>query len=344
MNQIQLNVNVCNCIGRISLKRWASDTLVTTLNPFWTGHSFSQLHPKLISCSGIIKPLDVRVLTNSLPRFFVNFSTSTASRRTATMISRPLLTVCILAICRSYLNRWMNLNEWKKIITYISPVKPERQAQWWRQTGKDVGNYSTSRGVRTWRTLAQVITCDFCCFLQRAIHGAHSPCSNRNVRGELGICDARVYTVCVKHVGDRFSTRAPVQSLATAIQRRTKTRITALCEDPGYRYQVLSLPNGLSKLGERNLISAVCRLRWIRTHNFLIDIPACYHRAITALEHRDTLHLHRGTHAKFFVIVFLFFAIDCEIFYWISTPSKISIVTNSPTRFTCAFLHRTSPW
>ena len=54
-------------------------------------------------------------------------------------------------------------------------------------------------------------------------------------------------------------------------------------EDPGYRKPVLILPNGLSKLGERahdrNKISAV---GGIRTHNLLIDSPACYRWAITA--------------------------------------------------------------
>ena len=51
--------------------------------------------------------------------------------------------------------------------------------QW--QFGKDVGTYCTSRGVRTWRILAQVITCDFYCFSQRALHGVHSSCSHRSV-------------------------------------------------------------------------------------------------------------------------------------------------------------------
>ena len=71
------------------------------------------------------------------------------------------------------------MNERMNLITYISPVKPEGQAhgcilrqsmvsirqsirQW--QSGKDVGNYSTSREVKTWFILAQVITGDFFCF------------------------------------------------------------------------------------------------------------------------------------------------------------------------------------
>ena len=51
-----------------------------------------------------------------------------------------------------------------------------------------------------------------------------------------------------------------------------------------FRKPVLILLNGLSKLGEQardtNLISAVGE---IETHNLLIDSPASYHWAITAL-------------------------------------------------------------
>ena len=49
-------------------------------------------------------------------------------------------------------------------------------------------------------------------------------------------------------------------------------------EDLGHRKPALILPNGLSKHGERahdrNFLSAV---GGIRTHNLLIDSPACYH-------------------------------------------------------------------
>ena len=49
-------------------------------------------------------------------------------------------------------------------------------------------------------------------------------------------------------------------------------------EDPGYRKLVLILPNGLSKPGKRahagNFVSV---MGGIRTHNLLIDSPACYH-------------------------------------------------------------------
>ena len=49
-------------------------------------------------------------------------------------------------------------------------------------------------------------------------------------------------------------------------------------DDPGHRKPVLILPNGLSKSVERahdrNLISAA---GGIRTHNLLIESPACYY-------------------------------------------------------------------
>ena len=49
-------------------------------------------------------------------------------------------------------------------------------------------------------------------------------------------------------------------------------------EDSSHRKPVLILQNGLNKPGERvhdrNLISAV---GMIRTHNLLINSPACYH-------------------------------------------------------------------
>ena len=58
--------------------------------------------------------------------------------------------------------------------------------------------------------------------------------------------------------------------------------------DPGHRKSVLILPNGLSKSGERahvrNLISA---MGGIQTHNLLIDNPACYHWAVTALSDEE---------------------------------------------------------
>ena len=47
---------------------------------------------------------------------------------------------------------------------------------WW-----GCGRLFTSRAVRTWRILAQVIVCDFCCFSQHALLDVHILCSHRCV-------------------------------------------------------------------------------------------------------------------------------------------------------------------
>ena len=64
----------------------------------------------------------------------------------------------------------------------------------------DIGNYSTSCGVKTWRILAQVITHDFCGFSQHTLHGMQSPCSQE--------CDevrwAYAMPVCVLFVSSRW--------------------------------------------------------------------------------------------------------------------------------------------
>ena len=62
---------------------------------------------------------------------------------------------------------------------------------------KDVGNYSTSRGVRTRRILAHVITDDFAA--SRSVpYMAHIAHVVTGVWcGEVGICDVRVCTICV---------------------------------------------------------------------------------------------------------------------------------------------------
>ena len=67
--------------------------------------------------------------------------------------------------------------------------------------------------MRTWRILAQVIACDFCCFSQRALHGVHIPCGHRSVVrwGGHMRCPC-VYCLCLADQAS-FSTRAPVQSL-----------------------------------------------------------------------------------------------------------------------------------
>ena len=63
-------------------------------------------------------------------------------------------------------------------------------------------------------------------------------------------------------------------------------------EEMGHRTPILILSNELSKPGERthdrNVISAV---GGIRTHNLLIDSPACYQWAITATENAEIYKL-----------------------------------------------------
>ena len=126
-------------------------------------------------------------------------------------------------------------NKWMKFIAYIPPVKPEVQAQvcspavdrnyyvrqW--QSGKDVDNYSTSRGEINLHILPQVIKCDCCCFSRRALHGVgvHKPCSHRSVvRWGGHMRWPYVYCLCLAGRVS-FSTRALVQSPTTANQRRT---------------------------------------------------------------------------------------------------------------------------
>ena len=129
------------------------------------------------------------------------------------------------------LNEWMNLNEFYNLYparetrgsspgVYSPAVDGNYSIRQW-QSGKDVGNYSTSRVVKTWRILSQVITCEFCCFSQRALHGVHNPCSRRSVVrwGGHMRCPCAFCLCLAGRVS--FSTRAPVQSLTTANQRRT---------------------------------------------------------------------------------------------------------------------------
>ena len=152
--------------------------------------------------------------------------------------------------------------EWINVITYIPPSIPEGHAQgcilrrsmvsvrWW-QSGEDMDNYSSSRLVRTWRILAQVIICGFCCFSQRALHGVHSPYSHRSVVQWVG--HMPYPCVCCLFLAGRvsFSTRAPMQSLTTVNQRRTKNCF--LSHSSMWRTRPpkagTPLPNGLIKPG-----------------------------------------------------------------------------------------------
>ena len=123
--------------------------------------------------------------------------------------------------------------------------------QW--QSGKDLGNYYTSRGVRTWRILAQIITCDFCCFSQRALHGVRIPWSHGNVVRWGG----HMRCSCVLFVANRSgivfnpSAGAITDHSQSAKDRDPYFKSQLYVENPGHRKPVLILPNGLSKLGER---------------------------------------------------------------------------------------------
>ena len=87
-----------------------------------------------------------------------------------------------------------------------------------------------------------------------------------------------------------FSTRPQVQSLTTVTSTNNidpHLKFQLYVEDRGHWKPVLIFSNGLSKPRDRaqntNLISA---MGGIRTHNLLIDSPACYHWALTAF-HRS---------------------------------------------------------
>ena len=123
--------------------------------------------------------------------------------------------------------------------------------------------------MRTWRILAQVITCDFCCFSQRALHGVHSPCSHRSVMrwGGHMRCPCG-YCLCLAGRVS-FSTRAPVQSLTTANQRRTQTRI--LSSNKGLMYKsnvliyILTIVHSLSTIVDDLLIDSLSDSRSINS-------------------------------------------------------------------------------
>ena len=100
------------------------------------------------------------------------------------------------------------------------------------------------------------------------------------------MCDACVCVcVCWLWLACRISvsTRAQMQSPSTTNQQRTQSSIlrsSSTWRTPCHQKQVLILPNGLSKLGERahdsNLISTV---GGILTHNLLISIRRILHEA-----------------------------------------------------------------
>ena len=120
------------------------------------------------------------------------------------------------------------------------------------QSSKE-GNYSTSRRVRTWRILPQVITRDICCFSQRALHGIHSPGSHRSmvrwgghIRCPCSYCVSSRSGICFN----------PSAGAITDHSQSTKDidaylKFQLYVEDPSHRKLVLILPNRLSKTGER---------------------------------------------------------------------------------------------
>ena len=114
--------------------------------------------------------------------------------------------------------------------------------------GKDVGNYSTSRGVRTWRILAQVITGDFAASqsVPYITYIAHVVTGVLCV--EVGICDAHVCSVVFSDSGIVFN---PSAGSITDHSQSSKYRdpyfkSQLYVEDPGHRKPVLILLNGLS--------------------------------------------------------------------------------------------------
>ena len=149
---------------------------------------------------------------------------------------------------------------------------------------KDLGNSFTSRGVKTWRILAQVITGDLPASrsVHYTVHIAHV--LTGVWYGDVG-CPF-VYCLCLARQ-ILFSTRAPVESLTTANQRRAYIRIVSpssmwrtLATESWFSFSQNGWVNPESDCTTEILISA---LGEIRIHNLLTDSPACCHWAITAL-------------------------------------------------------------
>ena len=112
----------------------------------------------------------------------------------------------------------------------------------------------------------------------------HSPCSHRCVVRWGG--HVRCSCVCCLWLECRasFST-ASTDAIIDHSQSTKDFKSNLYVKDPSHRKPVTMLPNDRSKPGERtrvtqNFISAI---GLIRTHNLLIDSPACYHWAINAL-------------------------------------------------------------
>ena len=74
------------------------------------------------------------------------------------------------------------------------------------RSGNGAGNYSSSRGVRTWLYSSPSNHCDFCCLSLLALHGVHRPCCHGLVTlVSVHIRCPCVYCLChVQHVEYRF--------------------------------------------------------------------------------------------------------------------------------------------
>ena len=166
------------------------------------------------------------------------------------------------------------MNEWINFITYIPPVKPEGKARGCILRRSIVFNpLGDDSPVRMWAFIPLLVEWElglnnhrwFCCFSKRTLFGVHSPCSHRCVvRWGGHVWCPCMYCLCLA-CRVSLSTRASVQSLTTANQRRTYFKFQLYVVDPSHQKPVLILPNGLSKPRERahdrNLISAVGRIR-----------------------------------------------------------------------------------
>ena len=110
-----------------------------------------------------------------------------------------------------------------------------------------MGNYSTSRGVRIWRILAQVITSDFAA--SRSV-----PYMTYIAHVVTGVWCGKVMPVCILFLSSRsgivFNPSAGAITDHSQSAKDTYFKSQLYAEDPGHQTPVLILPNGMSKLGE----------------------------------------------------------------------------------------------
>ena len=58
---------------------------------------------------------------------------------------------------------------------------------WYWQSGKNMGNYFTSRAITTWSHSSPGNHCDLCCFSQHGLHGIHSLLSSFSRMGWVNL-------------------------------------------------------------------------------------------------------------------------------------------------------------